>query len=742
MSVSYASQQPFVSSAPVPSIDLNLMAAVLQQKQGLFDANYAKAQSQLSTISSLDMLRDDDKAYRDSKLNELTNNINSLSGDYSDPNISSQIDNSISSVYSDSRILNAISSTKSVRALQAGYQKMQTDPKMMKYFSDANYDADMAEVERYISSKDPADAYRGKSSPTLFSSYMPDLVKAAEKIKPDGWVKLKDGTNQFYNVETKEVVSADKIAGNIIGILDSNQRSQMARDANYLWGKKLNLQPPELITKLTNNITGRITQMEENVKTLENLKGTLGPEDAKLTAARIQAFKTEIGNLKSRKINAEGQYNNYLKNSGSLEGLRFMAYEDDVAKTLGNLYSWSKEKEEKKVEPYEMERIKSINRQNEILLAGRIRKDLMKYEYENKPGDKKANTSPVTFINPSPDKTENGVFERVEFFNSQADVIEDEAVNLYNQNPNIKINKEILTGMGKGRYVGINNLPVNTDEEVIKHNILSFGAQRNRIAAQREEVMYKQYDRMGVNEKDIDDQTLASAKSSLVTSLPNLKLKSTDDFRIVSIQHSDKQFKKNAQTGKLEEDNDFYATIEVKDGNEWTTLKEIVPIPDNIAEAYINTPANIKAGRVIQKQTREQNILNTFVDERNQFSTPVQSKQNPNVVGNISIKKLKDGTFEAFIEYEGVPIPISKLSESKRPLLYAYDAFRLGKGFVESLKSREELKQYVKTYVPDAKMNTKDIVFGNHNIYTKPKSTIVKSNSAEATQPFSVFSDR
>lgn len=736
MSVSYISQQPFVSSAPIPSIDLNLMASVLQQKQGLFDANYAKAQSQLSTISSLDMLREDDKAYRDSKLSELTNNINSISGDYSDPNISSQIDNSISTIYSDSRILNSISSTKNVRALQAGYQKMQTDPKMMKYFSDANYDADMAEVERYISSTDPNDSYRGKSSPTLFSSYMPDLVKAAEKVKPDGWVRLKDGTNQFYNVETKEVVSADKIAGNIIGVLDSNQRSQMARDANYLWGKKLNLAPNELISKLTNNITSKITQMEESVKTLQNLKGTLGADDAKLTEARINAFNTEITNLKNRKINAEKEYTGYLKGAGSLEGLRFMAYEDDVAKTLGNLYSWSKEKEEKKVEPYEMERIKSINRQNEILLAGRVRKDLLQYEYENKPKDKKGG-NPVTFINPSPDKSPNSIFERVEFHNSNAEVIEDEAINLYNQNPNIKINKEILTGMGKGRYVGINNLPVNTDVDVIKHNLLSFEAQRNRVAAFREETMYKQYDRMGVNEKDIDDQTLASAKSSLILANPSLNLKSTDDFRIVSVQHSDKQFKKNVQTGKLEEDDDFYATVEVKKGNEWATLPDIIPIPDNIAEAY--TEGKLK------RPTREQKILNTFVDERNQFSTPIQSKQNPNVVGNISIKKLKDGTFEAFIEYEGVAIPISKLSEAKVPLFYAYDAFKLGKGFVESLKSRDELKQYVKKYVPDAKMNTKDVLFGNHNIYSKPIPVKPKSNQAENSEKlgasFSVFSE-
>lgn len=741
MAVSYLSQQPFVSSAPIPSIDLNLMASVLQQKQSMFDANFAKTQSQISSISSLDMIRDEDKAYRDSKLNELTNNLNSMAGlDFSDPNISSQIDGSISNLFSDSRILNSVASTKQIRSLQAGYQKMQSDPKMAKYYSDANYDADMAEVERYASSKDPNDAYKGKGSPTLFASYMPDLVKAAEKIKPDGWVQLQDGSGQFYNVETKEVVSADKIANNIIGVLDSNQRSQMARDANFLWGKKLNLSPNELVSKLTNNITSKITEMEQTVKSLEDIKGTLSPDDAKLTKARIDAYNKEIGNLKTRKIKAESDYKQYINGTGSLEGLRFMAYEDDVAKTLGNLYSWSKSKIDRKVDPYELEKVKSLNRQNEIILAGNIRKSLMQYEYQNKPNPKATNT-PATFFNPSPDKTANSIYERVEFYNSQSDVLEDEAINLYKENPNIKMNKEILAGMAKGRYVGIDRLPVDTDKDVITHNILSFGAQRNRIAAQREEVMYKQYDRMGVDEKDMDNQTVASAKSSLINTLKQsvkeADIKSTDDFRIISVQHSDKQFKKNPQTGKLEEDNDFYATIEVKKGGEWVTLNNLIPIPDNIADAY--------TGGKLVKPSKEQNILNTFVDERNQFSTPVQSKANPNVVGNISVKKLKDGTFEAFIEYEGSAIPISRLSESKRPLFYAYDAFRLGKAFVENLKSREELKQYVKNYVPDAKLNTKDILFGNHNIYTKPAPIKIKSSQAEPTEKlgasFSVFSE-
>lgn len=731
MAVSYLSQQPFVSSEPIPSIDLNLMASVLQQKQSMFDANFEKAQSQLSTISSLDMLRDDDKQYRDSKLNELTKNLNKMNGDFSDPNISSQIDNSISSIYSDSRILNAVSSTKSIRALQEGYKKMQSNPKMAKYYSDANYDADMAEVERYMSSTDPNDTYRGKSAPTTFASYMPDLIKAAERLKPDGYERLEDGTGGFYNTVSGTFVSQERIANNIMNVLDSNQKAQLARDANYLWGKKLNLQPPELVNKLTNTIDSRIADMNAAIKSLEGVKGTYGPDDAKKTQARIDAYKKEVKELGTKKLKVENDYNNYLKNGGSLEGLRFMAYEYDISKTLGNLYSWNKEGTKRNVDPYELEKVRSLNRQTELILAGQIRKDIALLT------NKKDKPEPTTLPVLTSDKSDNAVSERMQFRNSQADIFEAGAVQLYTENPNIKINKQILTGMGKGRYVGVDNLPAKTDEAVIQHNILSFAAQRNRIAANRDEETYKQYDSLGIDEDSIDKRTLNSVKANLVSTNPSFANLGVDDFKIVNIHQSDKQFKMGADK-QLQEDDDFYADVEIKQNGKWVRLSTPVPLSQNIVDIY--------SGGVLKKQSKEQKILNSFVDERNQFSTPIQSEKNPNVVGNISVIKLKDGTFEAFIEYDGVPIPISKLSESKLPLYYAWDAFRLGRDFVRNLSSRDQLKQYVKKYVPNANLNTNNIKFGNHNIYKITPKPVASANNpinVSSTQSgSSLFSDQ
>lgn len=732
MAVSYLTQQPFVSSAPIPSIDLNLMASVLQQKQSQFDANFTKAQTQISNIASLEMLKDDDIAYRDSKINELVKNLNSNIGtDFSDPNVSSQIDGSISSLFSDGRIINAVSSTKNVRSLQASYQKMMSDPKMAKYYSDANYDADMEEVNRYLTSKDPNDKYQGKSSATLFSSYMPDLTKTAQSLKASGWQRLEDGTDGYYNVNSGKILTSEQISNNIMGVLDSNQKAQLARDAKYLWGKKLNLQPKELIDKITNTTTQKITMLEQQLKSTESLKDKLSSTDAALRDEQIKSYKETISALKSRKISIEKQYNEYLQNGGSLDGLRFMAYEDDLSKTLGNLFSYSETKTDRKVDVYKLETIKSMNRQNELRLAAKLRYDLErdKAAWNNNGKNNEAVTIPV----PTKDNTQQGIAERFEFNNQQADIYEEQAVGLYNASPDIKNYKAILNGVAQGRNVGISKLPVNMDENVIKHNILSFGALRSRIAGNRDESMYKQYDTLGIDESKMNDATLTSVKASLVKDYPDI-LKSTTSFRVVNINQSTKQFRTNPDTKKLEIDDDFYATVEVKNGGDWVQLEKQIKLPDNVVAIYSN-------GK-LSKQNLEQRILNNGVDETNQFATSIQSKANPNVVSNISVIKEKNGMFETYIQIDGKAVPLSGLTTKKIQSMFAWDAYTAGLEFARSLKSVDELRNYAKNYVQDANLDTKRIKFGNHSIYAKtPKPPKQQVEAAPTYQP-SFFSDR
>lgn len=703
MSVSYASQQPFVSSAPVPSIDLNLMASVLQQKQGLFDANYAKAQSQLSTISSLDMLREDDKVYRDSKLNELTTNINSLSGDYSDPNISSQIDNSISSVYSDSRILNAISSTKSVRALQAGYQKMQTDPKMMKYFSDANYDADMAEVERYVSSTDPADSYRGKSTPTLFSSYMPDLVKTAQNLKASGWQRLEDGSGGYFNIRTGKTLTSDKISQNIMGTLDSNQRAQLSRDANYMWGKKLNLQPQELIGKITNNLDNNIKNIEAGINVLNLSKKAATVDELKIIETRLAQYQGDLTNTKTRKLEVEKQYNNYLKNGGSLEGLRFMAYEDDISKTLGNLFSWSEEKIDSKPNQFKIEEYKSQLRQNEMAIANKYKKEQIAEMAKYKDG---STYTPETLPPPIPnsDKTELNTENQLKFNNQLAAQYKNELQLLTSQKPEISLYQKGLKSLAEGKPAIV---PRDADDVAINADIYSFGMQRLITANNKEnvEAVWKEQNSLPIIEGKVDKMSLQAVKQNILQA--NQTYKSIDNIRLTNVGISRQQYRKNKEGG-LDEDNDFYVDIEVKQGNEYVKVGE-----HKISPEY----AKILSGGILNPESRTQMIINRGVDETNHFSTVVQSKIDPKTAFKLTVAKV-DGLYEAFVEYEGKAIPLSAISANLSKGNHAWTSLEVARTYLKNLPTKDALAAKVKNYVPSAKDNLPNISFSNNNLYS------------------------
>lgn len=704
MSVSYLTQQPFVSSAPVPQIDLNLMATVLQQKQSQFDANFSKMQTQLSSVASLDMVRDVDRQYRDSKLNEMTKNLNSMGGiDFSDPNISSQIDGTVSSLFSDGRIVNSVASTKNMRALAEGYKKMQTDPKLMKYFSDANYDADMEEVNRYANSKDIDDSYRGKSSPTLFASYMPDLTKAAQKIKADGWQTLSDGTTGFYNINSGEVVTPEKISNDIMGLLDSNQRAQLARDANYLWGKKLGLKPEELVGKITNSTQQKIRSTEESIQILEGSLKTASIDDTKILNKRIGDYKQQLTTLRSRKINIEKDYNNYLKNGGSLEGLRFMAYEDDLAKTLGNLFSYSKTKEEKKTNPYYVEKYKSELRVGELAVAQGYKLEQIREAAKYKDGASNPYNQPLPPL-ANPDYTDLNTKDQAKFNNQLASQFELIIKGTETTNPEFKGYKAALSALADGKPAVV---PKDADNAVLSQSIYEFGALRLRKAntAANVEAVWKEQNSLPVLEEKVDKTALANIKAKILQDNPTYK--SVDNIRFNNIGISKVQYRKD-KDGNLIEDNDFYVEVEVKTGKEYVKAKDV-----KISAEY----AKILSQGRLYPESREQMIINRGVDETNHFSTVVQSKINPKTAFKLTIAKV-DGAYEGYIEVEGKAVPMSALDVNIPKSEFAWTSLQQSREYLKNIPNKEALLAKLKNYTPSATDKNPNISFDNNNFYS------------------------
>ena len=102
---------PYVQQLPVEA-----MVQVGMEKQRRYDEGIQKIQSQIDNIAGLDVIRDIDKAYLQSKLNELGNNLkNVAAGDFSNFQLVNAVGGMTSQIVKDPNVVNALSSTKAYR---------------------------------------------------------------------------------------------------------------------------------------------------------------------------------------------------------------------------------------------------------------------------------------------------------------------------------------------------------------------------------------------------------------------------------------------------------------------------------------------------------------------------------------------------------------------------------------------------------------------------------------------------
>ena len=99
---------PYVAQLPVEA-----MVQVGMQKQKQYDEGIQKIQTNIDNIAGLDIIRDIDKTYLQSKLNQLGNDIRTVAaGDFSNFQLVNSVNGMTNQISKDRNVLNAISSTK------------------------------------------------------------------------------------------------------------------------------------------------------------------------------------------------------------------------------------------------------------------------------------------------------------------------------------------------------------------------------------------------------------------------------------------------------------------------------------------------------------------------------------------------------------------------------------------------------------------------------------------------------
>jgi hypothetical protein len=195
---------PYVAQLPVEA-----MVQVGMQKQKQYDEGIQKIQTNIDNIAGLDIIRDIDKTYLQSKLNQLGNDIRTVAaGDFSNFQLVNSVNGMTNQISKDRNVLNAISSTKAYRK---GLEDMDAANKAGK--GSASHDWEFkTSANDWLNNKDINKTFN--SGYKQYSDYKKnglEVVKALVK-----------------NENIKDVAFEYDANGNVVGVLDAITRTKIA----------------------------------------------------------------------------------------------------------------------------------------------------------------------------------------------------------------------------------------------------------------------------------------------------------------------------------------------------------------------------------------------------------------------------------------------------------------------------------------------------------------------------------
>jgi len=230
---------PYVQQLPV-----ELMAQVGQQKQKQYDEGVQKIQTNIDNIAGLDIGRDVDKVYLQSKLNQLGNNLKSVAaGDFSNFQLVNTVNGMTNQLVKDSIVQTAVMSTANDRKQTA---QMEADKKDGKLTPHAEYNYQLKRSAYYNNSEltdkdgNPV-SFNGKYTPSWdIDKNMLEAIKAVgdSEWSADNVFKMVNGQiakdpktgapiySDYAIREKKKGKFSENVAAAIDGVLARPEASQ------------------------------------------------------------------------------------------------------------------------------------------------------------------------------------------------------------------------------------------------------------------------------------------------------------------------------------------------------------------------------------------------------------------------------------------------------------------------------------------------------------------------------------
>jgi len=319
-------------------------------KQGKYDEGIQKIQQHIDNVAGIDVVRDVDKQYLNSKLNELKGGLRKVAaGDFSNYQLVNNVGGMISQVAKDPSVVNAASSTawyrKQIEKMQKDVDEGKSNPANIDYFQ--------KHAQTWLNSPNAGEKFSGQYIPNF------DVFKFAKEafdaVKPDGY-----SFDQLYITDQNGVPKTDAqgrpIASPIMkrlekeGIFPEKVRATL----NQIFSD------PRVDTQLS--ISGEYALKQYSPQLLSNRilyqkNKVVGDLQDQLNALNLQKntgknVQADIDIIQQQIENTRVKYDDFSRLAlSSPDAVRASLYKDDVKSNYTSMFGWTKTKEQSMESP-------------------------------------------------------------------------------------------------------------------------------------------------------------------------------------------------------------------------------------------------------------------------------------------------------------------------------------------------------------------------------------------------------
>ncbi len=332
---------PYIQQLPVEA-----MVSVGMEKQRRYDEGIQKIQTQIDNIAGLDVVRDVDKAYLQSKLNQLGNDLRIVAaGDFSNFQLVNSVGGMVTQVGKDPLVQNAVSSTAWYRKQMGEMEKAISDGKSsVQNQWDFNQRAN-----RWLGSGNVNESFRDRYTqyidvdkkwldtlkvinPNLKEQDIPYVLDPVTG-KPD-YDKIAAAMERV----STEKVSAAQIENAIRASLTPDDLNQLAINGRYQFRGYDT--PDKLAVYSESRYKAELSQIDNNIKTLQGIANASSSQPAE----KDLALKT-IKQLEERKVQAELEKDQEIAMiRANPEEAKVTIYKNGAISQFANAFSWEKSK--------------------------------------------------------------------------------------------------------------------------------------------------------------------------------------------------------------------------------------------------------------------------------------------------------------------------------------------------------------------------------------------------------------